>query len=138
MAHTQNSTSGLSRQPTWHTWTLLSLLTLALMGRPVESEAGWVACPPTLPSVVTADSRRRKRRSLCSVRDRLRSVWRYGLESWRQPMLRSLLLATLWAVGGRRGSIWIIGWPWAVWIGESPSRTEGPSGTGSAESDVPS
>jgi transposase-like protein len=116
MAHTQNTTNGVSRQPTWHTLALLSLLTLALMGRPLESEAGWVTCPPTLSSVAAAGSRRRKRRASYPVGDRLRCAWRYGLQSWPQPFLRSLLLVTLWTLGGRRGPIWLIGWPWALWL----------------------
>ena len=116
MARTQNTTKRASIQQTWHRLALLSLLTLALMGRPVESEAGWITCPPTLSSVFTAGSGRRKRCASCPVRERLRRAWRYGLESWPQPFIRSLLLATLWTLGGRRWSIWIIGWPWALWL----------------------
>ena len=119
MAHTQDTTKCTSTQPIWHTLALLSLLALALIGRPLESEAGWVTYPPTLPSVPTAGSRRRKQRSSCPVGDRLRRAWCYGLRSWPQPFLRSLLLATLWTLGGRCGPIWLIGWPWAVWIGQA-------------------
>jgi transposase-like protein len=116
MARTQNITKCASTQQIWHTLALLSLLTLALMGRPLESQAGWSTCPPALSSVPAAGSRRRKRHASCPIRDRLRRAWRYGLQSWPQPFLRSLLLATLWTLDGKQWPVWIIGWPWALWL----------------------
>jgi transposase-like protein len=116
MARTQNSTKCVSTQQIWHTLVLLSLLTLGLMGRPLESQAGWITCPPASPSALAASSRRRKRRGSCPIRDRLRRAWRYGLQSWRQPCLRSLLFATLWTLGGKQWPVWLVGWPWALWL----------------------
>jgi len=116
MAHTQNTTECISTQQAWHALALLSLLILALTGRPLESQAGWITCPPTLSSVPAVDSRRRERRPARPIRDRLRCAWHYGLESWPQAFTRSLLLATLWTLGGKRWPIWIMGWPWALWL----------------------
>jgi transposase-like protein len=116
MARTQNITKCASTQQIWHTLALLSLLTLAFLGRPLESQAGWITCPPALPSVAAASSRGRKRHASRPIRDRLRQAWCYGLQSWPQPCLRSLLLATLWTLGGKQWSVWIIAWPWALWL----------------------
>jgi hypothetical protein len=43
-------------------------------------------------------------------------AWRYVLSSWPQPLVRCLFLAILWTVGGKQGPIWIIGWPWLLWV----------------------
>jgi transposase-like protein len=116
MARRQNTTKCAFTQQSWHWLALLSWLTLALMGRPLESQAGWITCPPVLSSVPRASSRRKKRRDSYPVGDRVRRVWRYGLQSWPQPFLRSLLLTTLWTLGGKQWPVWIIGWPWALWL----------------------
>ena len=94
---------------------VLSVVALALLGRPVESQAGWLACPPRwavlgpLPMPRTAGGA---------------SLWRERLYvlccamgcSWTRPALRTVLLYSLWLGSGRRGSVLLLAWPWAVWL----------------------
>lgn len=115
MAHTQDTTKCLLTQ-TCQALALLSLLTLGLLGRPVESQAGWVACPPILPYLPATATRRSTRSTSCPAGVRLRRVWRYGLGSWPQPCVRSLVLAILWTPGGEKWPVWLIGWPWLLWM----------------------
>jgi len=100
----------------WHILVLLSLLTLALLGRMPDSQSGWVTCPPHLVSLSSAQPSRKRRNPRFSVRDRLQGTWRYASQSWSQPLLRSLLLAGLWFFSGRRGPCVIIVWPWLLWL----------------------
>ena len=99
-----------------HILVLLSLLTLALLGRMPDSQAGWITCPPHLVSLSTAQPSRSTRKPCFSVRDRLQGLWRYASRSWYPPLLRSLLLAGLWFFGGRRGPSVVIVWPWLLWL----------------------
>jgi transposase-like protein len=115
MAHTQHTTKCLLTQ-TCQAMTLLSLLTLALLAQPVESQAGWFACPCVLPSLPTMGAKPGSRPRSCSAGVRLRRAWRYGLRSWPQPCVRSLVLAILWTLGGKQWPAWIIGWPWLLWM----------------------
>jgi transposase-like protein len=116
MAHTQNTTKWSFAQQIWHTLALLSLLLLAVLGQPVESQAGWVTCPPALPNLPAVVSRRRNSYACCSLQDRLRRAWRYGRQSWPQPVLRSLLLSILWLLGGGQWPALLLGWPWLLWL----------------------
>jgi transposase-like protein len=115
MAHTQHTTKCLLTQ-TCQALALFSLLTLALLAQPVESQAGWFACPCVLPSLPTMGVKPGSRPRCCSAAVRLRRAWRYGLRSWPQPCVRSLILALLWALDGKQWPVWIIGWPWLLWM----------------------
>jgi len=115
MAHTQHTTKCLLTQAC-QALALLSLLTLGLLGRPIESQVGWVACPPILPYLPAMATRRSARSTSCPAGVRLRRAWRYGLRSWPQPCVRSLVLAILWALGREQWPVWIIGWPWLLWV----------------------
>lgn len=115
MAHTQHTTKCLLTQ-TCQALTLLSLLTLALLAQPVESQAGWFACPCVLPSLPTMGAKPGSRPRPCSAGVRLRRAWRYGLRNWPQPCVRSLVLALLWTLDGKQWPAWIIGWPWLLWM----------------------
>ena len=64
MAHTEDTTKCLLAQ-TCQVLALLSLLTLGLLGRPVASQAGWVACPPILPYLPATATRRNTRSTSC-------------------------------------------------------------------------
>ena len=105
-----------SQLQAWHIMVLLSLLTLALLDQMPDSQAGWITCPPQLVSLTTAQPGRRRRNPRISVCDRLQGMWRYTSRSWSQPLLRSLLLAGLWLLGGRRGPSVVIIWPWLLWL----------------------
>ena len=87
-----------------HLLVVLSLLGLALLGRPADSQAGWLTCPPRL-----------KRRAGLCFSSRVRNLGRYVAHSWPQPCLRSLLLIALWMHTGRRGPMVLCGWPWLLW-----------------------
>lgn len=99
----------------WHFLVVLSLLTLALLGRPVEGQAGWLACPPQLagPSIMT--SHLKKQLGHC-FHHRVRILGRYVAASWPQPVLRSLLLMTVWGHSGQRVPVALLGWPWLLWL----------------------
>jgi transposase-like protein/DNA-directed RNA polymerase subunit RPC12/RpoP len=116
MAHMQNTTECSFTQQTWHTLALVSILALALLGRPVESQAGWFACPSVLPCRPAMDTRASRRPNTWRVAVRLCRTWHYGLRSWPQPCVRSLVLAIFWILGGKQWPVWIIGWPWLLWL----------------------
>jgi len=116
LAHMQHTTKAqLIQLQAWHGLVLLSLLTLALLGQPPDSQVGWLACPPHLVWVSDRGSRRNRAGSALPLCARLRNVGRYVVRSWPQPMLRSLLLAILWSASGRHGPIGVVGWPWLLW-----------------------
>ena len=117
LAQMQHTIKRSFAQPqVWHILVLLSVLALALMGHPPESQVGWYGCPPCPPSLPTMRARRRKACPFYPLGDRLRGAWRYGLQSFPQALVRSLLLAMLWTVSGRQGPVEIIGWPWLLWL----------------------
>ena len=103
----------------WHILVVLSLLALALLGRVPDSQAGWMTCPPHMVSLPCVQHCRRPEYPRLSFHDRLHGVWQHGSRSWPQPFLRSLLLAVLWSLGGCRGPVVIIGWPWLLWLWQS-------------------
>ncbi len=100
----------------WHILVVLSLVALALLGRLPDSQAGWITCPPQVASLSLRRSSRSRRCSCFSFYERVLSAWRYVTHSWRQPVLRSLLLAVLWSLSGRQGPVMIVGWPWLLWL----------------------
>ena len=94
-----------------HLLVVVSLLGLALLGRPVDSQAGWLTCPPRFTAwPVTAPGHKRDA-GLC-FSSRMHSLWRYVARSWPQPCLRSLLLMALWVHSGRQAPAVLLGWPW--------------------------
>ena len=99
----------------WHVLAVFSWLTLALLGRPVESQAGWLTCPPRLAELETMPVRRKAGRFLL-LRDRLCALWCYLHHSWSRPALRSLLLGVLWGISGWRGPPLLLLWPWVLWL----------------------
>jgi transposase-like protein len=115
MAHTQHTTKWSFTQQLWSLLVLLSLLSLTVLGQPLESQAGWLACPPVLPNFATTVKGRSGRRRY-GLGDRLLRAWGYGLRSWPRPLVCSLLLAGLWGVGGKQWPVWIMGWPWLSWL----------------------
>jgi transposase-like protein/DNA-directed RNA polymerase subunit RPC12/RpoP len=115
VAHTQNTTKWTFTQ-TWHAWAFLSLLALALLGQPQESQAGWVTCPPSVPNLSSTPPKRPGVRSTSPLGARLRSTWQYATRSWCQPCLRSLLLTWLWSLSGQKGPVAVIVWPWLLWV----------------------
>ncbi|MGB9722468.1 MAG: hypothetical protein ACP5OO_00445 [Chloroflexia bacterium] len=87
---------------------LLSLLTLAVLGRLPDSQAGWVICPPQMASFPPGATVRRSVGGAPSWRLRLRCCGHYLCHHWRTPPARSLLLAGLWPAGGRQGPGWVV------------------------------
>jgi len=99
----------------WHVLALVSLTVLPLLGWTVESQAGWLTCPPRWGDLPAAPVRRRKKRTL-PLCHRLNVLWWYVRRSWRQPLLRSVALGTLWWLSGGRGSVLIVCGPWVLWL----------------------
>ena len=98
-----------------HLLVVLSVLALALLGQPVDSQAGWLTCPPQLAGLPRTAPHPAPRTGLC-LSTRGRSLWRYLAHSWPQPVLRSLLLMSLWAHSGQHGPAALLVWPWLVWL----------------------
>lgn len=89
-------------------------------GRPLESSLGWVAYPPTLIELGTTKETTKGRRGAANKGGQrqamqLRAGWRYGRQSWPQPLLRSLLLLGLWQLSGERSGGWTVWLPWLEW-----------------------
>jgi len=99
----------------WHVLALLSLTVLPLLGWTVESQAGWLTCPPRWGDLPVASIRRGKKQTL-PLDHRLYALWWYVRRGWRQPLLRSLALSALWWLSGRRGPVLFMGWPWVLWL----------------------
>ena len=94
---------------------LFSLAVLALLGWKVESQAGWLTCPPRWDGAPVMLIRRGRRRTRPLCRRRY-ALWGYVRRSWRQPVLRSLALGALWWLGGRPVPVLIMSWPWVLWL----------------------
>jgi transposase-like protein len=99
----------------WHVLAVFSWLALALLGRPVESQAGWLTNPPPL-VMLGAMPARGKHAPSSRLRERVRAVWCHLRCSWSRPALRSLLLGVLWGTGGCQGPPLLVLWPWALWL----------------------
>ena len=99
----------------WHVLALVSLTILPLFGWTVESQAGWLTCPPRGDGLPVVYIRRGGKHTLPLCR-RLYTLWWYVRHSWFQPLLRSMVLGALWWLSGCRGSVLIIGWPWVLWL----------------------
>ncbi|MFL7811811.1 MAG: hypothetical protein AB8I80_24455, partial [Anaerolineae bacterium] len=99
----------------WHVLAVFSWLGLALLGQPVESQAGWLTCPPPLVMLGTMPARG-KHAPCPRFRERVRAVWCYLRRSWSRPVLRSLLLGVLWAIRGGQAFPLLVLWPWLLWL----------------------
>ena len=98
----------------WHFLVLVSVLTLALLGRPPDSQIGWLTEQPGLtrwssPRFTTPGQ-------AVGLNHRQDASWHYLADSWLPPCLRSLLLMGLWSVTGRRWPAILVVWPWLVWL----------------------
>jgi transposase-like protein len=111
----KHTTKEPSAQLFCHVLVLVSLLTLTLLGQPVDSQAGWVTCPPHLACFSSPAHRTNKRQSP-TLRDREYRMWCSIADSWSRPFLRSLLLAILWSLNGHQTPAWLVGWPWLLWL----------------------
>jgi len=104
MAQTKNTTERSFRQPRpWHGLVLLSMLILAFLGGVPDSQGGWLTCPPRPPTILTLHRVGPRRRLPVTGQDRLHGVVCYVTRSWPQPVVRTLLLITLWSLSGRQG-----------------------------------
>ena len=105
----------LAQLTLWHVLAVFSWLALALLGRPLESQAGWLTYPPCLAELGTMSVRRKEGR-FPVLRDRLCTLWCHLRHSWSRPALRSLLLDVLWGISGRQGPPLLLLWPWVLWL----------------------
>ncbi len=97
----------------------VSLVVLALAGQTPETGAGWVVRPALL---VGVEVRRRPRQGWWRG-GYWRAQWAaprvmgsYLRQSWRPPLVRSLLLWLLWAWSGAWGAGWPWLAPWCLWL----------------------
>jgi transposase-like protein len=104
-----------------HIAVVLSILVLALLGRMLDSQAGWIMYPPQV--VVATGVRWRwwpghgRGRSIghgvvCSQRSPV----------WYVPVVRSMLLWVLWQLSGQVGPGWVGMVPWVVWLWQSSGQ----------------
>lgn len=98
----------------WHILVLVSVLTLALLGRPPDSQVGWLMAQPYLTRL--SSPRFTPPGQAVGLNHRRDRGWCYLADSWHQPCLRSLLLMALWSVEGRRWPAILVAWPWLVWL----------------------
>jgi hypothetical protein len=99
----------------WYLLALLSLVALALLGRPVESEGGWrIDVPRRI--VVGRAAVQGQKVCLRGFSQRVSVLWCYVCHSWWRPGLRSGLIGMLWELSGRRGPLLLAAWPWVVWL----------------------
>jgi transposase-like protein len=101
-----------------HVLAALSWLVLVLLGRPVQSQVGWLAYPPSLVDLGGRPTRQTVEGFL-RLRNRLCVLWSHLSHSWPQPVLRSTLLGLLWEWSGRQGPLEFLAWPWVVWLWEA-------------------
>jgi hypothetical protein len=99
-----------------HLLATLCLLSVAILAGPFETSGGWVSWPPVVYANPTVS--RRSQRDAPGSAVCLTAAWAFLHRRWQVPVLRSLILATLWLASGRRGPWWITLWPWAVWAWE--------------------
>ena len=97
-----------------HAVAVLGLVWLTLMGKPVESIAGWVACPPR---VIELDrGSRRKKRKRCCGGMAWRAGWAWMGRSWQVVAIRSGTLLLLVWLNDRPKWRWVGLLPWMVWV----------------------
>ena len=97
-----------------HVLVVLSILVLAVAGHMPESQAGWLTCPP---QVAMAPRRYGQRKGLrCGVAHPGAAWRRYLSRTWHLPLLRSLLLGSLWHLSGQEGPAWVSLTPWVQWL----------------------
>jgi len=96
-----------------HALVVLSILVLAVLGHMPESQAGWITCPPQV--VAPGDWRQRERLKCGGAHPGAVCRW-YLSRTWHIPILRSLLLWSLWHLSGQGGSAWLSLIPWVQWL----------------------
>ena len=103
----------LLRQRT-HLLVVLSFVALAILGQPPQACDGWVVYAPVTYAVGA------QRRRCCQTGPgpliRAGAGWWYLSQSWRVPLVRSVVLGGAWFVAGYCGPIGMVGWPWARWV----------------------
>jgi hypothetical protein len=97
-----------------HAVAVLGLVWMTVMGQPVESIAGWIACPPR---VIELDrGNQRKKREKCCAGIAWRAGWAWMRRSWRVAAIRSGALLTLVCLNDRPKWGWVSLLPWVVWV----------------------
>ncbi len=106
-----------------HLWIGLSCLGLAMLGPVVESQGGWVSCPPCL-VVVAGVSGCQERRHGCGRSETVGWVRRWACigRTWPVSFLRSVTLGWLWLLSGQSGPGWVVGLPWLLWLWQSSGQ----------------
>ncbi len=100
-----------------HALVVLSILVLAAVGCLPDSQAGWITWPPQV--VIVAARGRRQRDLGCDRVTHGAICWLYLSRTWPIPLLRSLLLWSLWYLSGQQGAAWVSLIPWVQWLWQS-------------------
>lgn len=103
-----------AQYPIWHLLVLISVLILALLGQPPDSQIGWLIGQPGLTR--WSKSRFTATGQAVDLNHCQDALWHYLADSWLPPCLRSLLLMGLWSVTGHRWPAILVAWPWLVWL----------------------
>jgi hypothetical protein len=81
-----------------------------------DTQAGWITCPPQVVMVAPASQRRQgEHLGYGSVHHGV-ACWPYLSRTWYIPVLRSLLLWSLWHLSGQQGPAWVSPVPWLQWL----------------------
>ena len=104
-----------------HTLAMVSLILVALLGRPVESSGGWVVCPPWVPGVPGAAGQRKPVREGARLGVNVRAGCAHWRHTWVRALARSELLAGMWLLSSRWLPDWVPVLPWVEWLLEGIS-----------------
>ena len=99
-----------------HTLAMVGLILAALLGRPVESSRGWVACPPQVIELPGAGGRPSQAMPRASLGVNVRAGWAHLGHTWVRALARSELLAVMWLLSSRWLPNWVPILPWMEWL----------------------
>jgi len=99
-----------------HVLVVLSVLALAVVSDMPDTQAGWITCPPQVVMVAPASQRRQGEHLGYGGIHHGAACWSYLSRTWYIPVLRSLLLWSLWPLSGQQGPAWVSLVPWLQWL----------------------
>jgi transposase-like protein len=99
-----------------HALVVFSIVVLAVVRHMPDSQAGWVICPPQVVMMAAKGRRGQSDHLGCGGIDHGAAWQLYVSRTWHIPLLRSLLLWSLWQVSGPAGPGWLRLMPWVQWL----------------------
>jgi hypothetical protein len=94
---------------------MVGLVILTVVGAPLESVVGWIACPPW---VIGGERKREQVQhpGRCPARTDWRGGWEWLRRSWVKPAVRSEALLVLVFLAERWEWEWVCLLPWIAWV----------------------